>query len=88
MGEVRDISEFTLGFKDSERFSASFKESPTEKFSASMGEVQIVETGDYNKLKNKPRIEGRELIGDKTYNQLGLFDVTPQDIDEMMFGGH
>lgn len=39
---------------------------------------------DYEKLKNIPAIEGNKLIGDKTFIQLGLGEITPSDIDEMM----
>ena len=43
--------------------------------------------GDYDPLINKPRIEGNVLEGDKTYAQLGLEEITPQEIDEIIFGG-
>lgn len=39
---------------------------------------------DYEKLMNLPRIEGNVLIGDKTFMQLGLGEITPSDIDDMM----
>ena len=32
----------------------------------------VIETTDYNKLENKPSIEGNELIGDKTLDELGI----------------
>lgn len=41
---------------------------------------------DYEKLKNLPSIEGNKLIGDKTFIQLGLGEITPSDIDDMMIG--
>ena len=46
-----------------------------------------VGANDYNKLSNKPQIEGNELIGNKTYPELGLGDITPQEIDNILFGG-
>lgn len=42
---------------------------------------------DYERLKNIPRIEGNEVIGDKTFLELGLNEITPQDIDEIIYGG-
>lgn len=41
----------------------------------SMGEQSIVVENDYNRLHNKPRISGREIIGDRSvayYLQDGL----------------
>lgn len=37
-------------------------------------------TSDYQKLINKPKIEGIELIGDKTFNELGLEECSNEDI--------
>ena len=45
-------------------------------------------TGDYQALKNRPRIEGNLLEGDKTFYQLGLLDITDAEIDEILFGGN
>lgn len=39
-------------------------------------------TTDYNDLENKPQIEGIELIGDKTANELGLQVKIAEVIDE------
>ena len=44
-------------------------------------------TMNYNALINHPKIEGHELIGNKTFLELGLGDITQQDIDEIIFGG-
>ena len=41
-------------------------------------------TNDYNDLANKPSIEGVELIGDKTLEELGVEALTPQEIDELL----
>lgn len=49
------------------------------------GVVETV-TRDYEKLTNKPSIEGVTLIKDKTFKQLGLEPMTPQEIDTMIFG--
>ena len=40
--------------------------------SVNMSENIIVESTDYNLLENKPSIEGNELIGDKTLDELGI----------------
>ena len=41
-------------------------------------------TNDYNDLVNKPSIEGVELIGDKTLEELGVEALTPQEIDAII----
>lgn len=41
---------------------------------------------DYNDLKNKPRVEGVELVGDKTLEELGMRNITPQEIDKIIYG--
>ena len=39
---------------------------------------------DYEKLNNKPRIEGIELIGDMSFEDLSLAAITANDIDDMI----
>ena len=41
-------------------------------------------TNDYNDLINKPSIEGVELVGDKTLEELGVEALTPQEIDAII----
>lgn len=41
---------------------------------------------DYAKLTNKPSIEGHTLVGDSTIQQIGVGELTPQDIDRIVFG--
>lgn len=54
--------------------------------------VPLVEK-DYEKLKNKPRINGVELIGDQTSKQLKIKETEPltnleiEEIIQSVFGG-
>lgn len=41
-------------------------------------------SNDYNDLVNKPSIEGVELIGDKTLEELDILPLTNAEIDEFM----
>lgn len=66
-------------------FQAEFKNQ--QDFTADFGTVTKVSTDDYNNLINKPSIEGVTLQGDKTFSQLGLDEITPQDIDTILYGG-
>ena len=47
-------------------------------------EISTGETNDYNDLINKPSIEGVELVGDKTLEELGVEALTPQEIDALL----
>ena len=47
-------------------------------------EISTGGTNDYNDLINKPSIEGVELVGDKTLEELGVEALTPQEIDELL----
>ena len=53
----------------------------------SFGERVETVTSDYEKLLNKPKIEGGLLLGDKSFEELGLRAITAQEIDDMIFGG-
>lgn len=50
----------------------------------------VAGTMNYEELKKKPKINSKELIGDKSGSDLNLQDkmdrVTEHDIDIMMFG--
>lgn len=42
---------------------------------------------DYEELTNKPSINGVTLIDDKSFEDLGMSAITPQEIDDIIFGG-
>ena len=48
------------------------------------GGTRIVENYDYNPLFNHPHIEGNELIGDKTYEELGLNSLSFMEIEDII----
>lgn len=41
-------------------------------------------TKNYNDLNNKPMIEGVELVGNKTYEELNLSGLTNAEIEELL----
>lgn len=41
-------------------------------------------TNDYNDLINRPKINGVELVGDKTTEELDILPLTNAEIDEFM----
>ena len=44
----------------------------------------VVSVNDYNDLRNKPRIEGVELIGDKSFEELNLQRLTNTELENML----
>ena len=47
-------------------------------------ELETNGTNDYNDLVNKPSINGVELVGDKTTEELDILPLTTAEIDEFM----
>lgn len=39
---------------------------------------------DYNALRNKPQIEGNELIGNKTYEELNMHRLTNIELEQIL----
>lgn len=69
------------------KFQVKFNQTD-QRLSADFGDIQIIDTGsggtsDYEALNNKPSIEGVELIKDKSFTDLGLTEVTNQEILEI-----
>lgn len=49
-------------------------------------EIQVTNTSDYNLLKNKPQIESVDLIGNKSFNDLGLTNISNMRIEQIIGG--
>lgn len=44
----------------------------------------VVSVDDYNRLYNKPTIEGIELVGDKSFEELNLQRLTNTELENML----
>lgn len=53
-------------------------------FRVTFGEVNEMVEKDYEKLINRPKIESVELIGDKSFEQLGLLSITNSEIEAIL----
>ncbi len=42
---------------------------------------------DYNELINKPKIESHTLVGDKTFEELGLENISLEELDDILTEG-
>lgn len=51
-----------------------------------VNKIQVNNTSDYNLLSNKPQIESVELLGNKTFNDLGLSNITNLQIEQIIGG--
>lgn len=55
------------------------------KASANMvNQVQVNNTSNYELLVNKPQIESVELLGNKTFNDLGLSNISNMRIEQIL----
>lgn len=57
---------------------------PTETVNMSADEAIIVSVDDYDALQNKPSIEGVELIGNKSFEDLNLQVLTNTELENML----
>ena len=73
------MATFKFTFKDQKDMQASFLDQGSG-MSASFGSAQVIETGDYNNLTNKPSINEVELQGNKTFEELGDHILTNIEI--------
>lgn len=76
-------------FSDNDGSEAMFNEN--DNFCAKFGIVirPVINTGgssDYNDLDNKPSINGVELVGNKTNEEIKIGSMTNKDIDEILSG--
>lgn len=77
------MNAITLEIQDSSSLDLSMTSDQT----LMLGLERSTGTNNYEALVNKPSIEGHVLIGDSTLPQVGVGDITPQDIDRIIFGG-
>lgn len=57
------------------------------KLEVSTDAIEVGGTSDYNKLTNKPTIEGVELKRGMSLSDFGLNEITPEVVKEYWFGG-
>lgn len=71
------MATFNARFNEKETLFAQFDSK--DDFNSSFGDVQVIPTGDYNALANKPSINEVVLKGNKTFEDLG--DITLSNIE-------
>lgn len=71
---------FRINFDADDQLQVNF-DSGGDRMAMAFGDITKVIEDDYEKLRNHPSIESVELIGDKTFAQLGLTTVTNSEIE-------
>ena len=77
---------------NTDEYSIDFQGSDTLGISMESGQTLGVEVdprapssdNDYNTLRNKPPIEGNELIGYKNYEELNMHRLTNQELEQIL----
>ena len=75
-------------FRESENMTANFRDN--DDLNADFDNVQIVHTDNYEELYNKPSINEVELIGNKSFEDLGdktLTNIEIKSIFDRVFKG-
>lgn len=49
-----------------------------------VSKVQVTNTSNYELLQNKPQIESVELLGNKTFNDLGLSNISNMRLEQLL----
>lgn len=76
------MATFKVGFhEEGSTFDMTFSE--PQPMAVSFRGVKVVETGDYEKLSNKPSINDVTLIGNKTFEELGDRNLSNLEIKEI-----
>lgn len=81
------MATFNATFTNETQFNANFKTDSS--LSAGFGQITMVETGDYENLANKPKINGETVVGEKIGNDYKLQDkmdvATVAEIEAILY---
>ena len=71
-------------------FNPQYNESD-KSFDEDFGEIHNIVENNYEKLRNKPQIENVELIGNKSFEDLGMTEISNLEIleiaNKILYGG-
>lgn len=73
------MATFKFKFLDDQDMTATFTDQGSQMQSTFDG-AQVIETGDYNKLINQPSYNGVVWEGNKTFNDVGDYNMTNVEI--------
>ena len=71
-------------------FNPQYNESD-KSFDEDFGEIHNIVENNYEKLRNKPQIENIEMVGNKTFEDLGITEISNIEIleiaNKILYGG-
>lgn len=71
-------------------FNPQYNESD-KSFDEDFGEIHNIVEKNYEKLRNKPQIENIEMVGNKTFEDLGITEISNIEIleiaNKILYGG-
>ena len=80
----------TIYSEQSYTFNPQYNESD-KSFDEDFGEIHNIVENNYEKLRNKPQIENVELIGNKSFEDLGMTEISNLEIleiaNKILYGG-
>ena len=80
----------TIYSEQSYTFNPQYNESD-KSFDEDFGEIHNIVENNYEKLRNKPQIENVELMGNKSFEDLGMTEISNLEILEIanktLYGG-
>ena len=80
----------TIYSEQSYTFNPQYNESD-KSFDEDFGEIHNIVENNYEKLRNKPQIENIEMVGNKTFEDLGITEISNIEIleiaNKILFGG-
>lgn len=79
-----DEEQITVSEEEIEQLITLSQESNSEQLVTVTQETGVGGTKDYNKLNNKPQINDVELIGNKSFEDLGAESLTNIDIENII----
>ena len=78
------MASFNVKFTKEPNFDIRLSEN-SKNMNATFGSVQILNTGDYNTIANKPSIEQHILIGDSSLSEIGVGTATIAEIEKILY---
>ena len=75
------MASFRVNFDADDQLQVNFDSGGPGDMALSFGNITRVVANDYEQLVNRPSIENVELVGDKSFEQLGLTDITNSEIE-------
>ena len=86
-----ETNDFELEYNDNQTSYKTELDDDEKTFNSSFKEVNEVVTNSYERIQHKPQIENVELIGNKSFEDLGMTEISNLEIleiaNKILYGG-